>query len=142
MRIIGAFLALAFSISCGSGLPAASSVTLSVVPATATVATGGTVALQGGATGFTASPLVVWGIQESSTNPPVTACGTFPKYPSTFTQCPNGYVVFADVSQFPSPATYYAPPTPGTYHVVFTATQSTEFDYLQKSVTATITVTP
>jgi hypothetical protein len=121
MRIIGAFLALAFSISRGSGLPSANSVTLSVTPATATVAAGGTVALQGTATGFTASPIGVWGVQESSTSPPVTACGTFPKYPLTFTECPNGYVVFGDVTQFPSPATYYAPAMPGTYHVVFTA---------------------
>ena len=142
MRIIGALLALAFFLSCGSGLPPASSVTLSITPSSATVAAGGTVALQGSATGFTTSPIVVWGMQESSPNPPVTACGTFPAYPVTFTQCSSGYVVFPDVNQFPSPATYYAPPTPGTYHVVFTATQNTTYDYLQKSATATITVTP
>jgi hypothetical protein len=62
--------------------------------------------------------------------------------PPPTSPCQYGYVIFGSVTQFPSSATYYAPLTPGTYHVTFQATQNTTFDYLSKTATATITVTP
>ena len=48
--------------------------------------------------------------------------------------------MYLDVSQFPSSATYYAPSTPGTYHVTFEASQFTTFDHLTKTAQAVITV--
>ena len=132
---------------CGNnGLPPANTVTVTVTPQTASVVAGGTVTLQGGGSGFAqppevAPPTVLWGIQESSNLVPMSECGELPTQNPDFTQCPYGYVVYPDVGIFPSTAVYHAPPTPGVYHVVFTATQMVPFYGLQKSATATITVT-
>ena len=142
-----ALVAISLTGCGGNGLPRSSAVTVTVTPTTATVTAGGTVTLQGGGSGFAsppevAAPIVLWGIQESSNVVPASGCGEFPTQNPDFTQCPNGYVVFGDVNTFPSTAVYHAPPTPGVYHVVFTATQSVMFNSLQKSATATVTVTP
>lgn len=134
-----ALLIAALLASCGSGLPHSGNVTVTVTPATATVASGGTVALEGNATGFTRSPIVVWRVQEARASGG-DDCGYLDPPPAS--PCQFGYVIFGSVTQFPSSATYYAPPTPGTYHVTFEATQNTAFDYLTKTATAAITVTP
>jgi hypothetical protein len=60
---------------------------------------------------------------------------------ANFTNCPMGYVTY-DPNKFPSPATYHAPPTPGTYHVQFIATQFSTFDHVSTTATAPVTVTP
>jgi len=61
---------------------------------------------------------------------------------ANFTNCPAGYVVYP-INKFPSPGTYYAPPTGGVYHVKFTAMQfSGGSHFVSKSATATVTVTP
>jgi|SRR5437763_9032644 hypothetical protein len=125
--------------SCGNGLPHSSEVALMVTPAEATVATGGTISLNGDATGFTRSPIVRWWIEEAH-DAGGDDCGYFEPPPTS--PCKYGYVTFVSVTQFPSSATYYAPSQPGTYHVTFQATQSSEFDYLQKTAASTITVTP
>ena len=141
--------ALLFAITgCGgNGLPPANSVTVTVTPSSATVATNGSLTLQGSGSGFApqpdvAPPLVLWGIQESSNTVPVSGCGLLPSQTPDLTLCPYGYVIQPDVTTFPSTVVYHAPTTPGTYHVVFTATQSVMYSSLQKSATATITVAP
>ena len=125
--------------SCSSGLPHSNQVTVRVTPAQATVAVGGTVALEGDASGFTRSPIVRWWVQEAR-DAGGDDCGYL--RPPPVSPCQFGYVIFGSVTQFPSSATYYAPLTPGTYHVTFEATQNTAFEYLIKTATATITVTP
>ena len=134
-----ALIAVLLLASCGNGLPNSSQVTVTVTPAQATIAVGGTVALDGDATGFTRSPIVVWWVQEAH-NGGGDDCGYL--QPPPVSPCQYGYVIFNSVTQFPSSATYYAPLTPGTYHVTFQATQNTAFDYLSKTATATIIVTP
>ena len=130
-------LALAF-INCGSALPRSNQVILSVTPAPASVTAGGTITLVGNATGFTASPIVEWWVQEAKDGGG-DDCGYLTLPPMS--PCPYGYVVFGSVEKFPSSATYYAPATAGTYHVTFEATQFAEYEYLTKTSTVTITVT-
>jgi hypothetical protein len=127
-------------LSCGNGLPHSGDVIASITPAQASIRIGENVALTGNATGFTEAPIVRWWIQEAHDSGSGDDCGylTLP----AMSPCPYGYVVFGSVTRFPSPATYYAPSTTGTYHVTFEAIQSSEYDYLSKTVTATITVTP
>jgi hypothetical protein len=117
-------------------------VTARVTPAQATVAAGETVGLVGDATGFTDTTQVgvLWWVQEARDAGGGDDCGYL--QPPPMSPCPFGYVIFASVSTFPSSATYYAPLTPGTYHVTFKATQFARYDYVSKTATATITVTP
>lgn len=131
----------AMLLTCGgNGLPHSSQVTVTVTPPSATIAAGGSVALTGGATGFTAAPIVDWYIQESKDINFLDDCGLLTSQSPPQTGCPYGYVMFDDVTQFPSTATYYAPSTPGTYHVTFEASQVVAFDHLTKTVQAVITV--
>lgn len=140
--------ALAMAVGCGdNGLPPASSVIVTISPSTATIPAKGSVALVGSGSGFAAqhevaAPVILWGIQESSNTVPVSGCSLLPSQTPDLSLCPYGYVVQSDVITMPSAAVYHAPATPGTNHVVFTATQSVEYSNLQKSATATITVTP
>lgn len=96
-------------------------------------------ALDVDASGFTETPIVRWWVQEARD-----AGGDDCGYLQLPAASPGqlGYAVFDSVTQFPSSATYYASSTPGPYHVTFQATQNTTFDYLSKTATATITVTP
>ena len=126
---------------CGTGgLPHSNQVTASVTPAQATVSIGGSVALTGSATGFTAAPIIQWYIQESRDISFTNNCGFLTSEAPPQTGCPYGYVMFADVSQFPSSAAYYAPSTPGTYHVTFEASQFVTFDHLTKTAQAVVRV--
>jgi hypothetical protein len=127
--------------SCGSGLPHTNQVVATVTPAQATVPVTGTVQLVGSAMGFTDGNAVVvdWWVQEAKDTGD-DPCGYLEPPPTS--PCQFGYVIFGTVSKFPSSATYYAPQTPGTYHVTFEATQFEEFDHLTKTAEATITVTP
>jgi hypothetical protein len=127
--------------SCGTGgLPHTSLVTATVTPSQAMVAPGGSVTLTGAATGFTAAPIVQWYIQESKDIDFGNDCGLLTSQNPPQSGCPYGYVMFADVTTFPSSATYYAPSTPGTYHATFEASQFVEFDHLTKTAQAVITV--
>jgi len=144
MRIyVGLILAsICVFADCGSGLPNSSSLLATIDPPSPTLAVGTSVALTGSATGFTQTPLPQWQMQESA---PVANehCGFLVTSTSqaNFTNCPMGYVTY-DPNKFPSPATYYAPPTPGTYHVQFIATQFSTFDHVSATATAPVTVTP
>ncbi|MGB8064452.1 MAG: hypothetical protein WCF26_21365 [Candidatus Sulfotelmatobacter sp.] len=126
--------------SCGSGLPRSSEVTVTVTPAQATVAVGETVVLNGNATGFTETPIIEWWVQEARDAGGSDDCGYL--QPPLMSRCQFGFVIFGSVTQFPSSATYYAPLTPGTFHVTFAATQFATFDPLSKTATSTLTVTP
>lgn len=127
--------------NCGSsGSPSPSQVIASITPAQSTLKTGENITLTGSATGFTAPPIVTWWIQEARSADTGDDCA-YLKLPA-MSPCPYGYVIFPSVTQFPSVATYYAPSTPGTYHVVFEAIQSVEYHPVSKTVTAAVTVTP
>jgi len=127
---------------CGSGLPSSSSLMATINPPNPTLAAGATVTLMGNSTGFTQTPLPQWQMQQS-TSVANEHCGFLVTSTSqaNFTNCPMGYVTY-DPNKFPSPATYYAPPTPGTYHVQFIATQFSTFDHVSTTATAPVTVTP
>lgn len=141
LRLFFASIALATLLSCGgNGLPHTNQVTATVTPSSATLAPGGSVTLTGNATGFTATPIVDWYIQESKDIDFINDCGLLTSQNPPQSGCPYGYVMFDDVTQFPSTATYYAPSTPGTYHVTFEASQVVPFDHLTKTVEAVITV--
>jgi hypothetical protein len=129
-------------VSCASGrrLPHSNQVTVTIAPAQATVAFGGTVALKGTATGFTETPIVEWWIQEARDAGGSDDCGYL--QPPLMSRCEFGFVIFGSVTQFPSSAIYYAPLMPGTYHVTLEATQFATFDHVSKTATTTITVTP
>lgn len=134
-------LSLPLLASCGTGgLPHSNQVTASVTPAQATISAGASITLEGSATGFTASPIVQWYIQESYDIDHINRCGYLSTDPPPSSGCPYGYVMFPDVSQVPSSGTFYAPTTPGNYHVTFEATQFTTFDHLTKTAQAVITV--
>ncbi len=126
--------------SCGSsGLPTPAPINVQITPAQASASTGTSTGLKGSATGLTVAPVVQWWIQESQNDPGGDNCG-YLTLPAT-SPCPYGYVVFGSVTDFPSSATYYAPSTPGTYHVVFKVEQDSTFDHVSKTATAAITVT-
>lgn len=128
--------------NCGSGLPSSNKVIATLTPPQATVPLGESVGLIGNATGFsdTRQVAVDWWVQEAK-DTGADACGYLQPPPTS--PCEFGYVIFGPVAKFPSSATYYAPQTPGTYHVTFEATQFSygAFDHLTKTATATITVT-
>jgi hypothetical protein len=126
----------------GTGLPPSDLVSLEVVPAQATVPVGGTVTLTGSANGFTTNPLASWWVQESKDLDFNNACGKLDTEAKDFTGCPYGFIMFHDVNTVPSKATYFAPMTPGRYHVTLSMSQWTRFDHLEKEIVATITVTP
>lgn len=141
LRVLVAVAVVAMLLNCGgNGLPHSNQVTVTVTPASATIAPGGSVALTGSATGFTAAPILDWYIQESKDLDFLDDCGLLTSQNPPQTGCPYGYVMFDDVTQFPSTSTYYAPTTPGTYHVTFEASQVVPFDHLTKTVQAVITV--
>lgn len=140
-RSLAVVIALGSLASCsGAGLPPSDSVVVAVAPTQATVKVGGTVGLLGSGTGFTSAPMVQWGMRVSDGT--IGACGKLDTQARDFTGCPDGFVMFHDVTTVPSNAVYYAPQTPGTYHVVLWMTQVVRYDYLQKQAVATITVTP
>jgi len=122
--------------ACGNGLPHSNQVTARVRPAQATVASGGSLALQAETSGFT-DPNLLYKRGVSEANYAAgDDCG-YVSPPPTF-PCECGYVIYS-VSK--SSATYSAV-SPGTYHVTLEATQYTRFDWVTAKATATITVTP
>lgn len=129
---------------CGNGLPHSSDITVTVSPASATVAVSGTVTLAGSATGFTRTPLIQWWIQESHDIDRMNGCGILManQLPPSPSSCPFGYVAYPNVDSIPSTAVYHPPATPGTYHVTVEMTQVVTFDSVSKTAIATITVTP
>ena len=144
MRLPLAFLAAVFAvllIGCGgSGLPHSNQVTVSVTPAQTTIAAGASVSLTGQGTGFTADPVIQWWIKESHDLDRTNDCGFLSSQAPPQTGCPFGYVMYSPVEKVPNSATYYAPLTPGTYHVTFEASEVATFDSLSKTAQATITV--
>jgi hypothetical protein len=126
--------------ACGNNLPHSSQVSVSVSPTEATIPVNGSVVLNGSATGFTSAPMAQWWIQESHNLDRINDCGFITTEAPPQSGCPYGYVMYDEKMSVPSTATYYAPSTPGTYHVTFEATQFDKFDHLSKTAQATITV--
>ena len=126
--------------ACGSGLPSSSEISVTITPVEATIPINSTLTLHGTATGFIASPVVSWWVQESHDLDQIHNCG-FAEYKDGYlTSCPFGFVVYT-LFEVPSGATYYAPPTPGTYHVTFDVWQREGFNQVEKYASATIVVT-
>ncbi len=132
-------------VSCGGAAsPDAGSISLSIMPASASVAAGSTLSLTGNATRFTKSPLVGWWMQEAKGSPGGLYCGFDTSHPvPSPADCPAGYITYdTSVSGVPSAAVYHAPSTPGTYHPVFQASQWDSYTLqVSKTTTAEITVT-
>ena len=127
---------------CGGGLPHSSDVSISITPAQASVKPEGTVTLTGTETGFSRTPIVSWWIQESKAKDFNNDCCKLDTQAKDFSGCPYGFVMVHDVTTVPSTAVYYAPATPGTYHVTVRMIEvCCWFDYLTKTAQAEITVT-
>lgn len=133
--------------SCGgSSLPEQNAITASVTPAQPTVKVNATVSLQGSGNGFTDLKKVgaVWWMQESPGSLVThNYCGDVDTKPvPSFVDCPYGYVAYSAASGLPVTATYYAPPTPGTYHPVMLLCQSGgSYDAVCQQASAAVTVT-
>jgi hypothetical protein len=143
MRLSLAVVAVVFLLllaGCGNGLPHSGQVSVTVSPAQATIPASGSVVLTGTAAGFTDTLLGQWWIQESYNLDRNNNCGFLSTDPPPQSGCPYGYVMYDPNLAVPSTATYYAPSTPGTYHITFEATQFVTFDHLSKTAQATITV--
>ena len=127
---------------CGGQSPSDSAI-LQLAPAQATVTAGGTVALTGSATGLTGTWYAGWDIQEMRVSGKF-ICSYLPaNAPTSAPPCPYGYVISDAGDRIPNAATYHAPATPGTYHVLFEVTVfGRSYEWVSKTVTATITVTP
>jgi hypothetical protein len=133
-------LALAASLALGCGQP---HLVATVSPTQASVKAGGTVNLTGDQSGFTNEPLMDWWIQESYLANTKKNCGMFDYVPKDFTGCPFGFVVYRSEVTFPGTAVYYAPQTPGVYHVTVYVVQVGDWSSLEaRTATAEITVTP
>ena len=137
-----AYLMAIFVTACGIGI--ASQVSVAITPRQATVAAGSSVDFRGDATGPTTFLAGGWWVQESYDRDPNKDCGFLAAKDASFANCPFGYVVIgSDYPHMPSHATYFAPPTPGTYHVTFEAWWGAElFVTTSKTASAAVTVTP
>lgn len=115
-----------------------------ISPMEATVKAGGVVPLTGDQSGFANEPVMQWWIQESKRANPKITCGIFDNLPKDFTGCPFGFVVYRTDLVFPGKAVYYAPPTPGVYHVTVGILQTGQWSSSleERTATASITVTP
>jgi hypothetical protein len=130
---------------CREGAPPVSALSVTITPASATVTAYGTQDLSGSATGFTATPVVVWYMQEGPATPATrTNCGyQNPATTPSLNDCIYGYVTYKSDSGTSPTAVYHAPGTPGTYHVVLQAMQFSGFALqVGKTGTAEIVVTP
>ncbi len=139
-------------LACGGApdLPSSSEVSVSITPSSATIKVGQSVDLHGTATGFT-PPTISWWEQDQH-DASVNGYGEedcddiTPENANLIASCPFGYLTGSAIVQASSEtATYHAPMTPGTYHVTFRAVQSSAEQwgaFVEKRITATITVTP
>ncbi len=126
-----------------TGLPPSDSIVVQVTPAQVTVPVGGSVVLSGSATGSFDHWIYAWSVSEMGGAPGEGRC-SFTETPQGVS-CPYGYIGYPAGGSLPSSATYHAPAVAGTYHVVFTIViigGYSGYAALDKSATATITVTP
>jgi hypothetical protein len=121
MRYLSLFVILIIFMSgCGwSDLPPVSSVTISALPAKSPIAPSQTVVVTGTITGYSGDKQTSWSVQESyDAEQKMCRFYTGKAGSASFTECKYGYVVYDDTAS-PMQATYYAPPTLGTYHITF-----------------------
>ena len=135
-RALSALPVLLLLISCGGD-----SSTALVTPDQATVRPGGTVTLVGSLRGGSDHTVLGWWIQESKELSSKNICSKFDTEPKDFTGCPFGFVMYHDPTTIPSTATYYAPQTPGTYHVVVSFGWFS-YEWVERKATASIVVAP
>jgi hypothetical protein len=138
------FVLTLFLISCGDDGSNPAIAKLTVTPATASVAAGASLILNGNAVGFGNDPLVGWYMQEAKGTPGGSYCGldTGAAVPS-WSDCPCGYVTYDTTANGPqSQAIYHAPPNTGTFHAVYQVSAHNGFVIgLSQTTTAEITVT-
>ena len=141
-RSVCAVCLLVVLLGCGAEKP--KSVTVSITPASATMAAGDVLPLKGNSTGFTDTPSVGWYVEET-TRDNNNYCGTdYDERPPDTGSCPCGYVMFnkSDTGT-PSTAYYHAPAVPGTCHIRFWAIQMYNYEIQAfQDVVAEVTVTP
>src|SRR5579864_574902 len=143
MRVASSFLVICFlslGAGCGNGVPHSGQITMGVSPNATTISAASSVILTGSAAGFDANPVLEWWVQESRDIDPANDCGFLYTQVPPQSGCPYGYVVYDPNQGLPSSATYFAPATPGTYHVTFTASEWAQSGHVIKNVEATITV--
>lgn len=103
----------------GNGLPPAANVSVAVVSARTSIATGESVLMTATITGYKGDTVVNWLMQESYDRNKQTCSYKQGKEPSLpFSNCPEGYLTYEDVKT-PMQSTFHAPPTAGTYHITF-----------------------
>jgi hypothetical protein len=126
--------------------PKDSEVSVSLKPATVTVRAGQTVRFESALIGFTI-PFPSWDTLSSPESKLGSGCGWMTS-PDPI-KCPYGSVIMAQKkgpqTKLRESATYYAPPTPGKYYVVYGAWQSEGCygsGYLEKRAVAEVNVVP
>lgn len=139
-RALSALPVLLLLIGCGGSVDSSSAGAI-VTPDHATLSPGGTVMLVGSLSKFGDHTVLGWWIKESRDQGSKFICSKLDTAPKDFTGCPFGFVMYHDTTTIPSTATYYAPQTPGTYHVVVS------FGWLssgweERQATASIVVVP
>ena len=141
MRVPSPIPVFLLLICCG-GCGNPSRTVATVTPDQATVQPGGTVTLVGSLRGDEAHPALAWWIEESKELNSKNTCGKLDTAPKDFTGCPFGFVMYHPEFTIASTATYFAPQTPGTYHVVVTFGWLSYADWVETTATASIVVTP
>jgi hypothetical protein len=141
-RVLSVGLLVLLMTGCGGGNEGfkANNVTVSISPATASVAASSQVTLQASVKGLCstcASDIFSWSISENATAG-ASSCNWFDTPPVV--PCPAGTI--QGTSQSTLTVTYHPPSTPGTYHVVAEWCDCLGSPTVKKTGTSVITVTP
>ena len=136
-------LAMLITTGCGGGNKGfnANNVTVSISPATVSIAASSQVTLQATVNGLCstcASDIFSWAISENATAGG-SSCNWFDT-PPVVPSCPGGTI--QQNSQSTLTVTYHAPSTPGTYHVVAEWCDCFGTPTVKKTGTSVISVTP
>ena len=136
-------LAMLITTGCGGGNKGfnANNVTVSISPATASIAASSQVTLEATVNGLCstcASDIFLWAISENATAGG-SSCNWFDT-PPVVPSCPGGTI--QQNSQSTLMVTYHAPSTPGTYHVVAEWCDCFGTPTVKKTGTSVISVTP
>jgi hypothetical protein len=138
---VGSLVLLLIIAGCGGGSSFnPNNVTVTVSPSAVTIPASGQVTLQATVTGDPAAPALTWRIAELQANGASGAQCNWQGTTPPAGPCPDGTIQQLTVLNFQT-VTYYAPSTPGTFHVI--VEWSTLFSpIIIKDATSVITVGP
>ena len=138
---VGSLVLLIVIAGCGGGSSFdPNNVTVTVSPAAVTIPASGQVTVQATVNGNPAAPVLTWRIAELQTNGSSGAQCNWQGTTPPAGPCPDGTIQQLTVLNFQT-VTYYAPSTPGTFHVI--VEWSTAFSpIIIKDATSVITVGP